>query len=170
MRDQPPFVAGPDDVLYYPTPLALGQGKLRQNFYGYRRWGSWGEGLRGHGNFLWVPGENVAVCGRGGNHRPPGSGTECSSPGCGFYGYKEPEFLPNDGSAGAFGTILQYGKVIEHETGYRSEKAKIVRLVVPQTGPWRMIAAQYGAENVYVIPDPNNVDSDRLLDILRMED
>lgn len=55
----------------------------------------------------------------------------CGPPACGIYAVKDLEFFPPDVARGdirdsVVGVVAMYGKVIEHEAGYRAQKATAV--------------------------------------------
>lgn len=59
----------------------------------------------------------------------------CGPPACGIYAVKDLEFFPTEVARGnihdsVVGVVALYGKVIEHEGGYRSRKAKVVAVSV----------------------------------------
>lgn len=90
----------------------------------------------------WIPGETIkAVCGydhtennkrcslRKSLHHPPHKGGAC-----GFYAYKEPDWRGIRGKVQAYysivlGEVELWGKIVEHEIGYRAQYARVKKLV-----------------------------------------
>ena len=71
-----------------------------------------------------IPGEDL-----------PHSVDRCGPPACGIYAVKDLEMFPSEVSRGAIhhsvvGVVAMSGKVVEHESGYRSQRAKAVAVAV----------------------------------------
>jgi hypothetical protein len=113
----------------------------------YRTWQWDTEGLKSLNNTLWFPGqEAVAVTGMHGcpgaaadfdwklnpmisKHSAPGAG--CS---CGIYAAKNFEHLANIGylGQGIHGEVYLWGRVVDHQLGYRAQFAYPKNLTIPQ--------------------------------------
>ena len=138
--------------------LAVRIPDLIEPFEGYRSWSYWVEDGRarlyplsarfwGHDSSTWEGswrGWVTAACPRdpfGSSHEAPGE--DCS---CGFYAMKDPldvihHWPPThfDEGAGACsglvsGRVALAGKVIEHEKGFRAERARISELIAAPGG------------------------------------
>jgi hypothetical protein len=129
---------------------------------GWRRWNRVGSRLVGFGTCVWPPdGPLEASCHVAGPHDPP---TPCrSSPsdsaeghlghGCGIYAYRTLEDAMLFGAMGS-GTVLGevevWGRVHEHQRGYRAQFARPRRLLwVPGEVPWLAFTA---LADVYAVP------------------
>ncbi len=114
---------------------------------GWRAWSLW---LGPDGRFLlgpvfgggdpWPPmAPALASCRRSRAHRAPDP--SCS---CGLHAASEPGLLPTarDGDVSVVGTVSAWGRVIEHEAGYRAEWAypASLRLVCSRCGRARDLA------------------------------
>lgn len=78
--------------------------------------------------YLWDAGINEARCSASPlparDHLADGSCT------CGFYAFKDSSYLNK--SAHVHGSVLMWGKVVEHEFGYRAEFAQLESLLLPE--------------------------------------
>ncbi|HEX6221734.1 MAG TPA: hypothetical protein VF115_11620 [Acidimicrobiia bacterium] len=75
-----------------------------------------------------IPGEDV-----------PHSMDRCGPPACGIYAVKDLDMFPSDVAGCEFrdmavGVVALAGKVIEHELGYRAQRASVVALAVHHEG------------------------------------
>jgi hypothetical protein len=124
------------------TPLAVG------TVTGHRAWNVDHLGrLRGITHpAVWLPGENVAACkGHRGSSMYFGWGVEtpekrepCTdeqipvdSCGCGFWAYHAGGDRPKPSDERAIGIVEGYGRTIIGTKGFRSQKARIVAVVLP---------------------------------------
>jgi hypothetical protein len=104
---------------------------------GYRLWG-WREGSV-HGAWeRWTEPRNVASC-RTGQGEVPHSDGRCGRLGCGIYATKELAPLLRNHTAPSdhgylTGLVAMTGKVVEHERGYRAERAEVVAAVLVDRG------------------------------------
>jgi len=103
--------------------------------------------------FPWQIGENIAKC----RHRNGVSASESipiSECDCGYHAWKTleqlkrsypPEHSPEIGYFRILGTVALYGTVVEHELGYRAEKAQIIGIfnTFPNAA---MVAKKYDAD------------------------
>lgn len=85
----------------------------------WRSWRVTDHGLVGAWQALWSDDHMVATCDRLPHHAPD---WDCR---CGIYGLKE---MPVSVEPGVTGIVELSGQVIEHEDGYRAEKARIKQL------------------------------------------
>lgn len=85
----------------------------------------------------WHAGVNTATCARGHRHAVPGF--HCT---CGFWAFRTPQLLCNHlvlpGYAVALGQVSMWGRVVEHELGYRSLHARIDWVTQVPAEEWSM--------------------------------
>jgi hypothetical protein len=84
--------------------------------------------------------EGEAVCGVGARHLSPDAA--CS---CGFYGMKDRRQL----HGGVVAEVEFYGRVIEHENGYRAQFQRVLSITVPRFFNAQTLAAELGVEVRY---------------------
>lgn len=113
------------------TPVELEEFWSDEPVIGWRQWRFDGRFLYGM-RVMWPSAVLVARCGSCSSL--PGWG--CS---CGIYAAKSRDLL----GAGIVGRVELEGMVIEHEHGYRAERARIIELFVPADLPVGTIAARY---------------------------
>jgi hypothetical protein len=121
-------------------------------------WRSWRLSLRRERIRLYPIGRNwrpwsplvptKAACGHRRLHRAPAP--RCT---CGLYGAKDAAFLERAPSPAVIGTAALWGRVVEHELGYRGEFGypQRVRLVCPEC-LWWPVSRTSCAHTVVVLP------------------
>lgn len=93
----------------------------------------------------------------------------CGPPACGIYAVKDLEFFPPEVARGdihesVVGVVAMYGKVIEHENGYRARKATAVA-VSANDGRRRLLTDDVGViDELFANPERAMVENGRLLD------
>jgi hypothetical protein len=112
---------------------------------GYRLWG-WREGGLYGAWERWMTATKTATC-RAGNDEVPHSDRRCGRLGCGIYATKDLESLLEEHTTAASdgylaGMVELTGKVVEHEHGYRAQRATVVA------------AALIGRDRVLTTRDP----------------
>ena len=117
---------------------------------GYRLWAIRDDGLYG-ARERWQSAAMVASCRRGGTDLPHSDG-RCGRLGCGVYAVKDLQALlaghtDPDSRGFVAGRVELSGKVVEHEHGYRAERAEVVSAVA------------VGAETVAVARTPSAVEA-----------
>jgi hypothetical protein len=117
-------------------------GKREECLVGWRGWTMYHPGFLASGNIVWLPGErNEAVCSAGGDHEAPQLG--CS---CGIYAFSQPYLVKEQGyyRQDLLGEVSLWGKVIEHERGYRAQYAYPKQLyITPHTDRGKLQLAYY---------------------------
>ena len=100
--------------------------------------------------YTWTPGENISTA----------EGVPLKEFGqthAGFYSVREPEELAEQGyfppgGLGTSGEIIPYGKLLEGEKGFRSEKAKISGIFEEEAGdPLCEVCRREPADRVFII-------------------
>ena len=115
----------PLETFWSPTPIL-----------GFRVW-QMGAHLHG-AKRVWYTPEYVAGCLRGNSEvmdpDVPHSDGSCGRPPCGIYAAKDPASLVADFGAEylpmAYGVVELTGKVVEHDDGYRAQRARAIAVVV----------------------------------------
>lgn len=93
----------------------------------------------------------------------------CGPPACGIYAVKDLEFFPSEVARGdihesVIGVVAMYGKVIEHEGGYRARKATVVA-VSANDGRRRLLTDDARViDELFADPERAMVGNGRLLD------
>lgn len=104
---------------------------------------------------VWEPGRRLTATCRGRDDVAPGErppGAPCADHGCGIYARKHrlPATYVTTGPRAAVGLVALWGRVIEHEHGYRAQFGYPVAFVEPSRADERRLvrelAARYGAE------------------------
>ena len=109
--------------------------------------------LQGHGGFNWGPGTNEA---RHEGQDPKEHGliprSGCM---CGFYAREPSRFMerhmPRFHVRNAVGEVAMWGRVIEHDYGYRAQYARIERVLLTEYN--EHVVARYGADRVWVLTE-----------------
>lgn len=111
--------------------------------YGFRKWGVTTRGLVGAVE-PWPTPTMEARCSKFPTNRDvPHTDERCAEPRCGIYAAKHPAPLverQTDESGWAVGLVALSGKVVEHEHGYRAQRAQTKSIVVHHEG--RVLAAE----------------------------
>lgn len=110
---------------------------------GFRVWGVTKRGLVGMFE-RWTTPTKQAQCSKlAGNRDVPHTDVRCSEPRCGIYATRTPEMamqsIPAEGGW-AIGLVALSGKVVEHERGYRAQRADVRAIVICHDG--RVLAAE----------------------------
>jgi len=118
--------------------------------YGYK-----GFRLRACSNaYVWDVGVNEAQCSHGpepaSDHLAAGSCT------CGFYAYKERSQLNR--FTPLHGAVLLWGKVIEHEFGYRAQFAQVESLFLPEIATCQKASHSAHPADLHVFIDMRPID------------
>ena len=132
MRDRITEIQISNDERWSPWPIQ-----------GFRMWGVTNSGLVGMFE-RWPTPEMEAVCSKLPlNPDVPHTDGRCREPQCGIYAAKRPEVVlesvPPDGGW-AIGLVSMSGKVVEHEFGYRAQRARVEAIVIHHEG--RVLAAE----------------------------
>ncbi len=111
--------------------------------------------LRAHSSaYVWDVGVNEARCSTGPefarDHLATGSCT------CGFYAFKDSSRL--DKFAHVHGTVLMWGKVVEHEFGYRAEFAQVESLFLPEIAVCQKASHSVDPADLHVLVDARPID------------
>lgn len=104
---------------------------------GYRVWAVVDNRLQGATGHVWDTPELDAECGRSRANRDlPHTDHHCSSfgHGCGIYAAKDPGRLEEGNSTWVLGVVHLFGKVVEHEHGYRAARARVVAVAAQAEG------------------------------------
>jgi len=134
-----------DDIMWSPVPLA-----------GYRVWIIGDDGLYG-ARRRWEAPTLVASCAHGDD--VPHTDGRCAEVafGCGIYAAKSATRLMKELGAGlggrfAAGRVDLEGTVVEHERGYRAQRATVRALAVVDRGTVRFVADEAAIRRVFADP------------------
>lgn len=132
MRDRITEIQVDNDERWSPWPIQA-----------FRMWGVTNSGLVGMFQ-RWHTPEMEAVCSKLPlNPDVPHTDGRCGEPQCGIYAAKRPEAVlesvPPEGGW-ALGLVSMSGKVVEHEFGYRAQRARVETIVIHHEG--RVLAAE----------------------------
>ncbi|MEX2424427.1 MAG: hypothetical protein WD990_10650 [Acidimicrobiia bacterium] len=132
MRDRISEIQVANDERWSPWPIQA-----------FRVWGVTNSGLVGMFE-RWQTPEMEAVCGKLPlNPDVPHTDGRCGEPQCGIYAAKRPEAVlesvPPDGGW-ALGLVSLSGKVVEHEHGFRAQRARVEAIVIHHDN--RVLAAE----------------------------
>jgi hypothetical protein len=125
---------------------------------GFRAWRVADNRVRGSQSH-WTSAAYEATCLRSvPNDDIPHSEQICGPPACGIYATKTMEKFPTSITGGlaeghAFGVVAMTGKVVEHEGGYRSQRASVVALAVRSARRWLVTAKPDEIEAIFQDPE-----------------
>lgn len=153
IRSSSAFMAAGGAVLHWPieAPIPVIGGKTGP-VVGWRIWGVGPEGRLRSMNipYSWPAGPGRAQCLYSvATHREPPPVLAC---GCGFYAMSSPDDairLRPEFPMTVAGVVLGWGRVIVHETGWRSEWAQIAALLIP---PWGTTPIHEALARSYRVP------------------
>lgn len=104
--------------------------------------------------YVWDVGVNEAQCSTSPNpardHLAAGSCT------CGFYAFKDASRLNR--YASVHSTVLMWGRVVEHEFGYRAEFARVESLLLPEMAVCQKASHRAESKDLYVFVDARPID------------
>ena len=130
-----------------PTSLMLPEETCIHALVGWRRWSvtMFGETLMSNNNIAWTPYQMLSAQCLNGSCR----GIEC---GCGIYAYKERKQAEKGDNAPStvthiWGEVWLWGRVIEHESGYRAQFA-YPKALVNTGGIAQRMAVVYGIKTI----------------------
>lgn len=89
----------------------------------------------------------------------PHTDGRCGTPACGIYGFKEPAHLlaafglPEGWRRFVFGLVALSGKVVEHERGFRGQKAGVVAAAVMGRGVMVRVEGAERLQSLFAAPD-----------------
>lgn len=133
-------------LMWSPTPVI-----------GYRFWRIGLHDLTGM-RHKWPTSAMKAACSEGSG--VPHTDGRCSTIafGCGVYAAKDPKTLlrrhgHDTTTRFAIGAVALEGKVVEHEKGYRAERARVVLLITSDRGVMRVFDRQRALDRVFADPD-----------------
>lgn len=111
--------------------------------FGFRIWGVTNRGLVGMFERWKAPTKEAQCAKLPTNRDVPHTDGRCGEPRCGIYATRTPEMamrgIPPEGGW-AIGLVALSGKVVEHERGYRAQRADVRAIVVSHEG--RVLAAE----------------------------
>lgn len=111
--------------------------------FGFRIWGVTNRGLVGMFERWKSPAKEARCSKLAPNRDVPHTDGRCGEPRCGIYATRTPEMamggIPSEGGW-AIGLVALSGKVVEHERGYRAQRAQVRAIVVSHEG--RVLAAE----------------------------
>lgn len=102
----------------------------------------------------WREGVNTAYCQAHLRRPHPGPAPDVSC-GCGLYAYDNPRSIDYFGYGEVLGVVEGAGRIVKHETGWRSAKARIVALSTRNSAVAEMIRAEY--PNTVFIENPDDL-------------
>lgn len=111
--------------------------------FGFRLWGVTNQGLVGMFERWTAPLKQARCSNLSGNPDVPHTDPRCGEPRCGIYATRTPDMAMQGIPAGggwAVGLVALSGKVVEHEHGYRAQRAEVRTIVVHHEG--RVLAAE----------------------------